>query len=268
MRVVLLANNRVGLRIARSLQAGDDDIIGVIVHPEGGASHREGIVAASGLSAEHVFDGARLREPPVLAAIRALGADMAVSAMFGYILKPEFLDLFPLGCINVHPGMLPYNRGAYPNVWSIVEGTPSGVTVHYMDEDVDTGDIISQRPVPVTPTDTGETLYRRLEEAAVGLFEETWPKIAAGTAISRPQAPQQKGVAGPGPGHRARDVDDLDEINLDAEYTASKLIDILRARTFPPYSGAYFMHNGEKIYMRLYLYSEGESVETENETDN
>ena len=182
--------------------------------------------------------------------------------MFGYLLKPEFLDRFPRGCINVHPGMLPYNRGAYPNVWSIIEGTPSGVTVHYIDEGIDTGDVISQREVPAGPTDTGESLYRRLEIAAVSLFADTWPEIAAGNAPRTPQSGD-----GPGTEHRVRDVETLDEIDLDAEYKAGKLIDVLRARTFPPYSGAYFMDNGEKIYMCLHLHREGESAEAEDETD-
>jgi len=52
-----------------------------------------------------------------------------VSVLFDYILKPDFLGMFPGGTINLNPALLPYNRGQYPNVWSIVEGTPAGATI-------------------------------------------------------------------------------------------------------------------------------------------
>ena len=101
--------------------------------------------------------------------------------MFGYILRPNFLRLIPRGCVNVHPALLPYNRGAYPNVWSIVDGSPAGVTIHFVDEGIDTGDIIAQAQVVIEPVDTGESLYRKLERGAVALF----PKLGRGYALDR-----------------------------------------------------------------------------------
>src|SRR5205823_2904000 len=158
-----------------------------------------------------------------------------LSVLFDYILSGKFLALFPRGCLNLHPALLPYNRGEYPNVWSIVEGTPSGVTLHYIDEGIDTGDIIAQKAVPVDPVDTGETLYRKLEQASVVLFKETWPHVCAGRA---PRIPQ---ILTTGTQHKRRDVETIDEIDLNRSYIAGDLINILRSRTFPPYRGAYFI---------------------------
>src|SRR5581483_3200217 len=170
-----------------------------------------------------------LARPETIAGLRDLKPDLGLSVFFGYILRAPVLEMFPAGCLNVHPGLLPYNRGTYPNVWSIVEGTPAGVTLHYVDEGVDTGDIVAQREVAVEPTDTGATLYAKLEEACLETFAAAWPAIAAGTAPRRPQP------AAPGTTHRRADVERIDRIELDRHYPARELIDVLRARTFPPY---------------------------------
>jgi methionyl-tRNA formyltransferase len=119
-----------------------------------------------------------------------------------------------------------------------------------MDEGIDTGDIIARRQVAPNPVDTGETLYFRLEAAALQLFKETWPLIRAG------QAPRISQDRSEGSSHRVKDVEALDEIDLEQSYPARELIDILRARTFPPYNGAYFRLGQQKIFMRLHLYAD------------
>ncbi|MHC5002850.1 MAG: formyltransferase family protein, partial [Planctomycetota bacterium] len=141
-------------------------------------------------------------------------------------------------------------RGGYPNVWSIIDRTPAGATLHYIDEGVDTGPVIAQRRVEVGPTDTGATLYRRLERACVDVFRDTWPDLARGSIRAAPQDPSA------GTSHRDRDVKEIDRIDLDATYRARDLIDLLRARTFPPHRGAYFVEGGRRIYLRLELEAE------------
>ena len=252
MRILFLGNNRVGLHVLQWLKEQREEIVGLVLHGRSRRKCGEELLEAAALIPSCLFDGSQLRQTEVLNAIRALEADVAVSVYFGYILKREFLALFPRGCMNLHPALLPYNRGAYPNVWSIVDGTPAGVTLHYIDEGVDTGDIIAQRKVVVEPVDTGATLYRKLEEASVQLFVETWPWIKAGTAERTPQ-PREAGTT-----HRVEDVRQIDQVDLDRQYTARELIDILRARTFPPYPGAYFVRNGRKVYINVDLrYGDG-----------
>ena len=247
MRILFFANNWVGWQVARWLKEQGEDIVGLVVHPPAKRKYGEEIIKSIELGESFIFDGTDLRKPKTVSAIRALDADMGVSALFGYILRPEILKLLPAGCINIHPGMLPYNRGVYPNVWSIVDGTPAGATLHYMDVGVDTGDVIKSLEVDVEPIDTGESLYRKLERACVDLFKETWPLIRSG----RPPRMAQDNKAGTI--HRTEDVKQIDEIELDGKYTAKGLINILRARTFPPYPGAFFVHEGRKIYLRIQL---------------
>jgi len=251
VRILLCANNWVGWKIASWLREQSEEIAALVVHPLERRKYGGEITQAAGVHPSAIFDGSKLSHPDVLQAIRARQPEIGISAFFGYILRSEFLQLLPRGCVNVHSAFLPYNRGANPNIWSIVDRTPAGVTVHYIDEGIDTGDIIGQQIVPVEPVDTGETLYRKLEEAAVDVFREHWPMIRAGCAkrISQPRE---------GTFHRLRDVELIDEIDLDRTYTGRELIDIIRARTFPPYPGAFFRHDGRKTYLRLQLLYEEE----------
>ena len=250
MSVVLFANNRVGWRVAELLAP---ELTALVVHPEERRRFAEEIVAASGLPADRVFDGSRLASSDVHAALRDLAPRLGVSALFGYLLRPATLELFRDGVVNVHPSLLPWNRGAHPNVWSIIDGTPAGATVHYLDAGVDTGDVIAQRQVAVEPVDTGETLYHRLEAACIDLFREAWPAIRAGPATRTPQP------AGAPPAHRARDVERIDEIELDRTYTGRALIDLLRARSFPPYRGAWFRVDGRRVGVRIALEYESDA---------
>lgn len=251
MRILFFGNNWVGWQIMDRLRACDEEIVGLVLHPPERRKHGEEIICSAGVDPAYVFDGSRLRDTDVSAAIQELKPEIGISALFGYILRWDILALMPAGCVNVHPAFLPYNRGAYPNVWSIVEGTPAGVTIHYMDEGVDTGDIIAQRQVVVEPVDSGESLYRKLELACVELFQEAWPLIRAGQAPRITQSNEGSTY------HRVRDVEGIDEIDLDRRYTARELINILRARTYPPYQGAYFRDGPRKVYIQLQLQYEG-----------
>jgi methionyl-tRNA formyltransferase len=252
MRILFLGNNRIAWQLAGWLRDQGDDIVGVILHPPDRRRFGDEIISAAAVDATRIFDGSRLREPETLATIRALRPEIGISVLFGYLLRQEFLDLLPAGCLNVHPSLLPYNRGAYPNVWSIVERTPAGVTLHYIDAGVDTGDIVSQKEVPVDAVDTGASLYRKLEQAGVELFQATWPLVRIGQATRLPQQP------GEGTYHRVADVATIDEIDLDSTYTARELIDRIRARTFPPYRGTYIVVGGRRIYLGLELVDEAD----------
>jgi methionyl-tRNA formyltransferase len=250
MRVLLFANNWVGCQIAELLRSQGEEIVGLVMHPATQQKYGQEINATVGLDASRIFDGSQLRTPDVISSIERLAPEIGISAFFGYILRREILELLPSGCINIHPAFLPYNRGAHPNIWSIVENTPAGVTIHYIDEGVDTGDIVAQQQVSVEATDTGEILYHRLERSCVDLFKQAWTSIRNGTA---PRYPQLSG----GTFHRVRDVAEIDEIDLNRTYLARDLINILRARTFPPHKSAYFKSGDSKIYVRIHLHNEG-----------
>jgi methionyl-tRNA formyltransferase len=251
VRLICLVNNYLGWQALEYLRE-QEQIVAVVVHPPERAKFGAQILASAESAGARIFRATDLSASPGLEAIARLNPEIGLSVMFGYLLKPDFLALLPKGCINLHTGYLPYNRGAYPNVWSIVDQTPAGVTLHYIDQGVDTGDIIRQNHVQVSPADTGETLYRKLEAAGLQLLRGAWPEIREGRIQRTPQLPAS------GTSHRVSDVDRIDEIRLADSYRAQDLLNILRARTFPPHPGAFIRSGGKKVRIRVQLEEESD----------
>lgn len=112
-----------------------------------------------------------------------------ISYGYRFILKKEILDLFPDKAINMHISLLPYNRGADPNFWSFIEGTPKGVTIHYLDQGVDTGDVIIQKEVSfISPeVETLSSSYNKLQKEIQNLFFQNWNSIKKQTNSRTPQ---------------------------------------------------------------------------------
>ncbi|MBI6546606.1 MAG: formyl transferase [Cyanobacteria bacterium NC_groundwater_1444_Ag_S-0.65um_54_12] len=121
--------------------------------------------------------------------LATMGMEFLISYGYRHILQAELLDRFPSRAINLHISLLPWNRGADPNLWSFLEDTPKGVTIHYLDPGIDTGAILAQRAVAFSPDDTLRTSYEALSVAIAELFRESWPAIRSGTAIATPQPP-------------------------------------------------------------------------------
>lgn len=104
--------------------------------------------------------------------IKSNAFDLALSYTYRYILTGELIEAFGGNVVNIHNSFLPYNRGADPNIWSIVEGTPRGVTLHYMNEGLDKGEIIAQRLVTEGDGETLKSSYDNLDRNAKELFME------------------------------------------------------------------------------------------------
>ena len=182
--------------------------------------------------------------------MRELRPDIGISAFFGCILKPELIGIFPKGCINLHSALLPYNGGWHTNVWPILDGSPAGVTIHYIDAGVDTGDIISQRQIPVDPTDTGGSLHEKITRNLVEQFRMVWPVIREGGNSRIPQDRMRATV------HRKSELAEISRFYPEREYRACDLINLLRARTYPPYPSAYYVEDDRRVYVRIELLRE------------
>ena len=112
--------------------------------------------------------------------IELKNVDFVVSYGYRYILKDSVLKRFPNRAVNLHISYLPFNRGADPNLWSWLEDTPKGVSIHYLDAGVDTGGVLAQRQMHVGTDETLRTSYEKLTEAIEDLFVEIWPGVKAG----------------------------------------------------------------------------------------
>ena len=115
------------------------------------------------------------------------GYDFVISFGYRHIIKQEIIDLFPDKIINMHISLLPYNKGADPNLWSYLENSPKGVTIHKIDKGLDTGDMLEKVVVPLDPKETGESLHDKLSVAGNDILLKAMKAIEDGTAVREKQ---------------------------------------------------------------------------------
>lgn len=171
--------------------------------------------------------------------------DYIILAWWPYIIKEDMIKFPNKGVLNFHPSLLPYNRGKNYNFWTIVENTPFGVTIHFVDSGIDSGDIVFQKKIEKNWEDTGRTLYEKASQAMYDLFEESYPLLVQGKYI-RVKQDLTKGSL-----HYAKELNPSSCIDLGKHYKASDLLNLLRARTFPPHPACYFESDGEEYEVRI-----------------
>jgi methionyl-tRNA formyltransferase len=147
--------------------------------------------------------------------------------------------------LNFHPSYLPFNRGKAPNYWCLVNETPCGVSLHYLDEGIDSGPIVAQRKIPTTWEDTGESVYYKCRDAIIELFKDSIDAILT-DALPKIDQNLEEGCY-----HNMKKLEESSNIDLDGTYTARELFNILRARTFPPHPSAIFSENGKKYSVTI-----------------
>jgi methionyl-tRNA formyltransferase len=124
--------------------------------------------------------------------------EFALSYRYRHLIKRSAIQYLNGRIVNLHISLLPWNRGADPNLWSFLEDTPKGVTIHYVDEGLDTGEILVQKDVNYYMNDTLRSTYSRLSATIEDLFRIHWPDIISGRLKSYPQI-------GSGSFHRIKD---------------------------------------------------------------
>ena len=130
----------------------------------------------------------RVKDPLFLGQLRELGPELIVVAAFGQILPAPVLALPRLGCVNVHPSLLPKYRGAAPIQWAIIKGeTRTGVSTYLMDQGMDTGAILLTREAEIGDAETAEELGKRLAEIGGELVKEAIKALKEGTVQAKPQ---------------------------------------------------------------------------------
>lgn len=182
-----------------------------------------------------VFTPAKIRED--YSKIIDLNPDLIVTCAYGQIIPKEILDCPKYGCINVHASLLPKLRGGAPIHRAIMEGyDETGITIMYMDERMDSGDIISQREVEIALDDTLDSLSDKLKTVGSELLIETLPSIIDGTASRQKQNENEVTF-----GYIIKKEDE----KLDFSRTTKEIYDHIRGLNSQP--GAYFVMNGKHV---------------------
>jgi len=192
LRVVFLGTPAFALPSLRAL-AQAAVVVGVVTQPDrpsgrGLVQAPPPVAVAAREMGLALLQPESLRSAEALADLSALRPDLLVTVAYGRLVPGAVLALPPMGCINLHPSLLPEYRGASPIQRAIADGAAAtGVTVMHLSEDLDAGDIILQRRVEIGPEETAGELEARLAEEGAALLLESAGQIARGEAQRRTQ---------------------------------------------------------------------------------
>ena len=123
-----------------------------------------------------------------LSGVEQLAPELIICAYYPKIFPQRLISIPKLGCVNVHPGLLPQYRGTFPTPWMILNGeTEIGITLHYMDEGIDTGEILVQQMHPIGENETGHELYRRSMKLCADLLIANFDRLLKRDLVAKPQ---------------------------------------------------------------------------------
>jgi methionyl-tRNA formyltransferase len=189
MRIVFIGAGEIGVPTLQALlRSSEHQLTGVVTQPDkpvGRAQRIEPTPIKRALAGSKVsiLQPARIKDRQAIEEIRALQPDAIVVIAYGQILPREVLEIPRIACLNLHASLLPRWRGAAPIQAAIAAGDPeTGITVMYMAEGLDTGDILLQRGIDILPTDIGGSLHDRLAQIAPEALLEALQMLANGNA--------------------------------------------------------------------------------------
>ena len=210
MRIVFIGTGEIGVPTLRALLDSEHEVVAVVTQPDkpvgrerriepppikkeitrnGGFQTAVGRSPAGKPPLLEVLQPAKIKDPQAIEAIRGVTPDLIVVVAYGQILPRDVLEIPRVACLNLHASLLPRWRGAAPVQAAIAAGDcETGITVMYMDEGLDTGDILLQRNLEILPNDTGRSLHDRLAQIAPETLLESLRLLAAGNAPRIPQA--------------------------------------------------------------------------------
>lgn len=196
-RIVFMGTPAFSVPILRMLVEEGYDVISVVTQPDRPVGRKK-VLTPTPVKEEAlrlglpVYQPQKLKNPEELQSVLDLNADLVVTAAFGQILPSEILETPKLGAINVHASLLPAYRGGAPIHQAIIDGQKeTGVTIMYMVDRLDAGDIISQTTVPIEKEDHTGSMFDKLSTAGMELLKETLPSIINGTNERIPQDESQ-----------------------------------------------------------------------------
>ncbi|MBA3831237.1 MAG: methionyl-tRNA formyltransferase [Chthoniobacterales bacterium] len=194
MRIVFIGTGEIGLPALRALLATPGhEVVGAVTQPDkpaGRVQRFQSSLIKSELvgTSIPVLQPTRIREEAAVAALRDLAPEVIVVMAYGQILPRRVLEIPQVACLNLHASLLPRHRGAAPIQAAIASGDEeTGITVMYMDEGLDTGDVLSQTRLQISPNETGGSLHDRLAQLAPNALLEALDLLDPGDAPRTPQ---------------------------------------------------------------------------------
>jgi len=236
MRIVFIGTGEIGAPTLQALQKSEHELVGVVTQPDKPVGRDQRIEpppikkALAGTKIP-ILQPPRIKDRPSIDEIRALEPDIIVVVAYGQILPRAILEVPRTACLNLHASLLPRWRGAAPIQAAIAAGDrETGITVIYMDEGLDTGDILRQDKIAISPTDTGGSLHDQLAQIGPEALLESLRLLASGKA---PRIPQDNALATYAP-----------KLNREAgriDWSESAEVIERKIRAFNPWPGAFML---------------------------
>ncbi len=242
MRLVYMGTPDIAVPALEALIEAGHDVAAVVTQPDRAQGRHKELVpppvkAAALAHGIPVLQPEKASDPDFIEELRIYEPELIVVMAYGQILKKSLLELPPLGCINIHASLLPKYRGAAPIQAAILAGEElTGVTTMYMDEGLDTGDMLLKETVNIDEAETAETLEVKLALAGGRLIVRTLDELAA----SRLEREKQDDAA-------STYVKMIRKEEGQIDWNASALDIERRIRAFYPWPGTYTWHNGGRI---------------------
>ena len=235
MRVIFIGTGDIGVPTLQALlQSREHRLAGVVTQPDKPIGRAQGIESgpikkAIAGTTMPILQPARIKDRQAIDEIGALKPEAVIVMAYGQILPRDLLEIPSAACLNLHASLLPRWRGAAPIQAAIAAGDrETGITVMYVAEGLDTGDILLRRKIDILPTDTGGSLHDRLAQIAPNALFDALRMLAKGIA---PRIPQDNTLATYAP-KLTRDDGRID-------WSESAEVIERKIRAFNPWPGAF-----------------------------
>lgn len=243
MRILFVGARIVGYRVLSSLLEAEANIVGLLTLDEKKSAMTTAFTSFDDLTESRGIATRKftnLRDSQWIDWVRELRPDLGIVVGVSQLISETMLTIPPRGFIGMHPTLLPHGRGRAPIPWTLIKGLDkTGVSLFYCDPQADSGDLLVQKELPVYYEDVSATLGQRSDDAAIELFLNCLPQLAAGAA---PRIPQDDDCATVWPQRRPEDG----LINWDL--SPRELYNWVRGLSHP-YPGAFSYFGGRKIFV-------------------
>jgi methionyl-tRNA formyltransferase len=252
--IIFAGDRKIAVNVLKYLLDNDVRVSGLYLPNMNSASHDEQLTRlCSHLDDDWVLRGTEFKNESNKKRLERVTPDYIISVHFQHIIPKEILEIPTHGVVNLHPAYLPYNRGWHTPSWAILDQTPYGATLHFMEEEIDAGDIIARKMIEIKPEDTANTLYQKALTAELELFKQSWPDLAEFNYTTSPQ-PEKEATT-----HTRGELKKVQKLNLEQSVKTERLIKKLRALTTNQVEeAAYFEKENEKYFIQVEVIPESE----------
>lgn len=250
MRYAFAGDREISIKILGFLKTKGYNPLVLIVNNQVTGTHTEELIKMSGLSKDKIFYGDKINSLETISILKDLKIDYVLGIHFPFIISEKVLAIPKIGFLNLHPAYLPFNKGWHTPTWAILDKTPYGASLHFMNNNLDSGDIVHQKMLKISPSDTAHTLYQKVLKLEFEVFKESFNELLS-------LNPKRIHQVDEGTKHTKNDLKRMQEIQLQEYSKNSEFINKLRAFTTNNVKESlYFIEDGEKYYLQIKIIKE------------